>query len=131
LQVGYQSLRTLELCTYTRSGFSNLIMAAGLPEERDDRAHSSTASSRSKTNCLLWASVRIHLVTASWWRSYLTTTLQSGQKLLLLLGAGHLRNTAAHSDTEKWEIITMCSEAFKASNESVEALLIKLHFPAS
>ncbi len=64
----------------------------------------------------------------------MTTTLQSGQKLLLLLlllDAGHLRNTAAHSDTEKWEIITMCSEAFKASNESVEALLKKLHFPAS
>jgi hypothetical protein len=48
------------------------------------------------------------------------------KKQLLLIGSSHLRRTAVHLDTSKWEVIDLCSGGFRINDKSVSDAIAKV-----
>jgi hypothetical protein len=111
---------TLEMGTYTSSGFSNLLTAAGPMEECDERA---------LIQCLIQELNELfalglnedHIVDR-----FMDDDVFDGtdvcKKPLLLIGASHLSNIAPHLDTDKWEIVDLCRRGFRINNFSIAEL---------
>jgi hypothetical protein len=91
---------TLEMGTFTSSGYSNLLTAAGPMEECDERALIQCLIQ--ELNKLFALGLNEDPIVDRFMDNDLFEVAESSRKLLLLIGASHLSNIVSHLDTDKW-----------------------------
>jgi hypothetical protein len=115
---------TLEMGTYTSSGFSNLITAAGPIEECDEREIIHCLIQ--ELNELFALGLNEDPIVDRFLEDDVFYDAAVEKKLLILIGASHLSNVADKLNTDKWEIVNLCQRGFRVSDASVGELVRKL-----
>jgi hypothetical protein len=117
------SLHMLEMGTFTSGGFSNLTAAALLNEEDE---HNLVLSLIRDLNDLYATGLCIEPVMDRFMEDKVFGPEPEQKKQLLLIGSSHLRRTAVHLDTSKWEVIDLCSGGFRINDKSVSEAIEKV-----
>jgi hypothetical protein len=109
--------------TFTSGGFSNLTAAAPLNEEDE---HDLVLSLIRDLNDLYATGLCIEPIVDRFMEDEVFGPESEKKKQLLLIGSSHLRRTAVHLDTSKWEVIDLCSGGFRINDKSVSDAIEKV-----
>jgi hypothetical protein len=115
---------TLEMGTYTCTGFSNLVTAAGPIEECDEREVIHCLIQ--ELNELFALGLNEDPIVDRFLEDEVFYDASVEKKLLILIGASHLSNVADKLNTDQWEIINLCQRGFRVSDATVGEQVRKL-----